>query len=161
MFTTPFGSYVCDHDAIACEVGPLTVRAWTERDDCADRPDERSEGYWPSLDPESAGYIGPKSRRTLARHMTRAKTVMNAWINDDWDYCGVCVRVYLGDVPLTDKYAHTVWGIERNYPTFNKRDAASPNAYLMTVANELLSDALAEARENAAKLSADCALVLA
>ena len=38
-----------------------------------------------------------------------------------------------------DKFAASLWGIEANYPD-------SDNAYLSEVANELLSEALAEAK---------------
>lgn len=147
MFTEKFGLFVCDGDTIKCTVEGFDCVAWTERDDNGDAPDERQDGFWPSLNPQDAGYIGPLSKRSFQRHTARAKAVMDAWKNDQWDYCGVCVAVHKNGVQLTGRYNNALWGVERNYPN-------SDNDYLQIVANELLPKALAEARGAIAKLVA-------
>src|SRR3989304_5994944 len=81
-FTANFGHYADTGDSITCEVDGFTVTATLEYDDRCDSPDQNDEGFWPSLDPDSPGYIGPKSQRTLARRMAKAQAVMDAWNND-------------------------------------------------------------------------------
>lgn len=155
MFTTDFNRFTCDGDSISCEVDGITYCATIHRDDCDDAPDERDCGFWPSLNPNDDGYIGPKSKSTLARHKAHAERVMAAWRNDDWWYCGVVLSAEIEGVPLLDEYRVALWGVECNYPERGKR---RPNLYLREVADELLSEAesLAKARraELAAKLAA-------
>lgn len=146
MFTKGFQHYACEGDSISCEVEGFTLYATVYRDDCSDRPDQRDCGFWPSLDPKHAGYIGPKSATTLRRHMAKAQAIMRAWENDEWWYCGVAVTVRREGVQLTSQYGNAFWGVECNYP-------GSANEYLLTVANELASEALEEAK---AKLKELC-----
>lgn len=147
MFIKEFSDYACEGDTITCTVDGFDVVARLYRDDCSDKPDERDDGFWPSLDSKSAGYIGPRSQATLHRHMEQAKRTMQAWLNDEWFYCGVAVTVSRADVSLTGRYDHALWGVECNYPSKNK------NTYLRTVANELLSEALEAARAKIAQLT--------
>lgn len=149
MFTKHFDSFVCEGDKITCDVDGFTCTARLYHDDCADAPDERQDGFWPSLDPQDAGYIGPKSKRTLAREMAKARAIMDAWKNDEWHYYGVAVTVEREGVQLVGRYDHALWGIEGNYP-------GTDNSYFQEVANELLDEALSAAR---AKVSALCASV--
>lgn len=149
-FKTNFKPYVCVGDTITAEFGDFTLTARVYRDECGDKPDERGDGFWPSLDPKSAGYIGPKSRHTLARATARAQSVMDAWKNDEWFYCGIVVTVECEGVELVDEFAHALWGVDCNYPQHDKRRI--PNAYLREVANELADDALASARKKLAAL---------
>lgn len=97
-------------------------------DDDYGAPDERQDGFWPSLDPDDAGYIGNKPKSTLVRHMAHAEQVMQAWKDDEWFYCGVAVTVEREGVQLTGQYDHALWGIACNYPERNKR--RRPNDYL-------------------------------
>lgn len=140
-----------------CGHGP--VSEWTSR---AKRPGERilnedhgSKRYYDfaeavktarvdgwDAEPIGTGTAGQRAVRA-AEHDFR---VLEAWCNDEWDYCGVIVNVSKADVQLTEKYMHALWGIERNYPGSN-------NDYLATVANERLGEALTAAR---AKLAALC-----
>lgn len=152
MFTTDFNRYACPGDTITCTVGDFDLTATIYMDDDATPPDERQDGFWPSLNPDDAGYIGPKSARTLSRHIARAKAVMDAWLNDEWFYCGVAVTVEKNGIALNHRYDNALWGIECNYPSADK---AHPNAYLLDVANELAIEALALAEANIAKLTAD------
>jgi hypothetical protein len=152
MFKRDFAHYVCEGDGITCEVDGFDCVATLYRDDCTDRPDQRQDGFWPSRDPKDAGYIGEKSVGTFNRHRRHAREVMEAWKRDEWFYCGVAVTVSKDGVPLTHEYGNALWGIEANYPPRFPLAKKNPNRYLRTVANELLPDALADARAKLEKL---------
>jgi hypothetical protein len=145
MFTQKFGKYVCEGDTIRCTVGKFEVQARIYRDDCTDAPDKRDDGFWPSKDPKATGYVKPGN---YPKAMHQARKVMAAWINDEWYYCGVALVVEKNGIKLTERYANALWGIECNYP-------GSDNAGLSEVANELLGEALAMAKERLATLC-DC-----
>lgn len=142
MFTTKFASYVCVGDRITCDVDGFTATATVYRDDCGDKPDQRDDGFWPSKDKSAAGYVLPENFEV---EMAKAKRVMKAWQNDEWFYCGVSVTVARNDVQLTKQYGHALWGVECNYPD-------SDNAYLTETANDMLSEAMDDARETLRKL---------
>ena len=135
-----FDRYVCEGDTVTLDIDGFTLTATIYRDDDDGAPDERDNGFWPSLDPNNAGYIGNKSKSTLARHMAFAEQVMQAWKDDEWFYCGVAVTVEREGVQLTGQYDHAVWGLECNYPERNKRHR--PNDYLAQVASEYIGEAL-------------------
>jgi hypothetical protein len=141
-FTKGFSAYACMGDTITCEVDGVNATATIYRDDCSDRPDQRDDGFWPSRDPKAAGYVLPENFD--AEH-TKAERVMKAWKNDEWFYCGVAVTVEKNGVQLTKRYDNALWGVECNYPD-------SDNEYLLVVANELLPEALEEAKGVIAKL---------
>ena len=145
MFTKQFDTFVCDGDKIMCVVDGFDCVATTVRDDNGDAPDQRDVGFWPNLDKTSAGYIGDRTEAELAAETAKAQAVMDAWLNGEWDYCGVCVVVSFKGVPLTPRYANALWGVERNYPE-------SDNSYLAQVANELLGEALEQAKAKIAEL---------
>ena len=113
-FETQFKTYACEGDTISCHVDGFELVATVYRDDNTEDPTERSEGFWPSLDPASAGYIGPKSKATLARRTAKAQRVLDAYHNDEWFYCGVAVTVSRNGVRLTKKFDNTLWDIECN-----------------------------------------------
>lgn len=138
-FVQHFREYAYNSDSITCEVAGFTCTATIYRDDTPDRPDERDDGFWPSLDAKSAGYIGNKSARTLRRKVAEAKAIMEAWERDEWWYVGVAVTVSRAGVELTGTYDHALWGVECNYPI---QDRIKRNRYLRDCANELLPDAL-------------------
>ena len=135
-FTEEFQNYVCLGDSISVDIGDYTVTARTAHDDTIDKPDKRDCGFWPSLDPNAAGFIGAGNgwRKRFDEQQAKAESVMAAWLNDDWFYCGIILSVTIGETELTD-HAVSLWGIEANYPD-------SDNRYLSQVANELLPDAL-------------------
>lgn len=143
-----FQDYACDGDSVSVDVDGFTVTARIYRDDCSDAPDERQDGFWPSLNPADAGYIGAKSPRTLARHRAKAQAIMDAWKRDEWHYVGVALTIEKDEVQLTGQYEHALWGIECNHPY------GDGNAYLSEVAGDLLAEALDAAR---AKLATLCA----
>lgn len=156
-FTTPFAKFVCEGDTITARLpGGYCATARIVRDDCSDTPPQRDDGFWPSLDPKAAGYIGGKligraRKRAFARQMTRAKEVLRAWEADEWFYCGVCVTIEKEGVQLTGNYDHALWGVDCNYP-FPGR--FRPNGYLLVVANELLPEALEAAQNKIEALAA-------
>ena len=172
-FIETFDSYVCEGDTITAQVDGYTVTARVVRDDTPDgemekgpgdlsqENDQRQDGFWPSLDPQDAGYIGAgNTDADLETAKARAKAVMDAWEADEWFYCGIVVCVARAGVTLDGEAekvrgtfsvpnAASLWGIEANYP-------GSDNAYLTEVARELVPDALDAARLALASLCAGC-----
>ncbi len=149
-FNEQFLPYVCLGDSINMDVGDYTVTARIAHDDTPDKPDERDCGFWPSLDPNAAGFIGAGNgwRKRFDQQQAKAESVMAAWKNDEWFYCGIILSVSIDETELTD-HAASLWGIEANYPD-------SKNSYLSQVANELLSEALGAAKLERERL---CAIV--
>jgi len=149
-FLLKFDSFVCIGDAITCEVDGYTVTACIAHDETPDAPDPRQDGFWPSLYPNDAGFIGAGNgwRDRFDMAQARAERVMAAWKNDEWFYCGVILSVAFDGLTL-DRFAASLWGIEANYPD-------SDNAYLSEVANELLFEALEAAKAERAR---QCAIL--
>jgi len=147
MFTTRFSSFVCPGDVITCETGGFTVSARIVPDDCPDPPDQRQDGFWPSLYREAPGFIGPGNnfRERFAQAQAEAEAVMEGWRKGDWFYAGVVLSVSLEGVELAPQ-ATSLWGLEANYP-------GSENEALTQAAIALLPDALAEARAVLAPLA--------
>ena len=145
MFTQKFESFVCLGDSISCEVGAYTVTARISHDDTPDRPDQRQDGFWPSLYKDDAGFIGAGNgfRDRFDKAQAKAQAIMDAWKNDEWFYCGIILSVKVQDVELTD-HAASLWGIETNYPD-------SENEYLTEAANELLGEAITAAKAEQAR----------
>ena len=155
-FSSSFDAYACTGDTITAQVEGFTITARVERDDDSGAPDKECEGFWPSLNPRNAGYIGPKSESTLARHMARATEVMRAWRKDEWFWCGVVLSISRNGIEL-DNHAASLWGIECNYPTFTKAQEKRSNAYLTEVANDLLSEAVEAGKATMARLNVGAA----
>lgn len=76
---------------------------------------------------------------------------MQAWINDEWWYCGIAVEVRKCGVALTGQYDNALWGIDANYPPPSYKGRPT-NWYLREVANELLGEALPAARAKLVEL---------
>jgi len=149
-FTQKFDDYVCLGDTITSEVDGYTVAARIANDETPDAPDQRQDGFWPSLYPNDAGFIGAGNgfRDRFAKAIAKAEAVMSSWKNDEWFYCGVILSVAIDGLVLTD-HAASLWGIEANYPN-------SDNAYLTEVAKELLPEAITEAKAERAR---QCAIL--
>ena len=147
-FRERFDRYVCEGDSIACEIDGFRITARIVRDDCPDRPDQRQDGFWPSLYINDPGFIGPGNnfRERLAKAQAEAEAVMEAWRKDEWFYCGIVLAIECEGVEL-EPHAASLWGIEANYP-------GSDNAYLSEVADELLLEALAAGRAALKRLMA-------
>ena len=147
-FSERFQSFVCEGDSIRCEASGFEIVARIVRDDCPDAPDERQDGFWPSEYIGDPGFIGPGPnwRQRLADAQAKAEAIMTAWRKGDWFYCGVVVSVLREEIVLCE-HAASLWGVEANYP-------GTDNSYLTEIANELLPDALVEARAALARLCA-------
>lgn len=145
-FTGKFEHFACEGDAITCEIDRFEITARILRDDCPDAPDERQDGFWPSEYIGDPGFIrpGPNWRHRLAEARAKAEAIMAAWREDEWLFCGIVLSVSREGVTLCD-CAASLWGVEANYP-------GADNSYLAVVANELLPEALAEARTTLARL---------
>ena len=149
-FSQKFDAYVCIGDTITCTVDGYTVTARISHDETTDAPDKRQDGFWPSLYPNDAGFIGAGNgwRDRFDKAQAMAERVMAAWKSDEWYYCGVILSVSINGITL-HRFAASLWGIEANYPD-------SDNAYLTEVANELLSEALETAK---AERKRQCAIL--
>ena len=147
MFTTSFSSFVCPGDTVTCETEGFTVSARILPDDCPDRPDQRRDGFWPSLYKDAPGFIGPGPghRLRLAEAQARAEAIMDAWRRGEGFYCGVVLSVSLAGVELAP-HAASLWGIEANYPD-------TDNTYLTETAEALLPEALEAARAVLSRLA--------
>jgi hypothetical protein len=89
-----------------------------ERDESAGAPDKMSDGFWPSQDKDSAGYIGHVSEAEFKRQTRAAQLRMNRWRGGAWYYVGVIARARI-HVPIggTSFTVYTIdsaglWGIE-------------------------------------------------
>jgi len=140
-FDKPFDKFVCVGDEITATIGELSFRARVECDDTPDTPDQRQDGFWPSNNPDDAGWIGKNGDLVAAQK--RAQYIMDSWRADDWFYCGIVVSVWVGDHIIND-HATSLWGIEANYPP--SEENTTPNDYLTKVARELLPEAIDVAR---------------
>jgi hypothetical protein len=145
-FREKFLPFVCEGDTITCAVDGFEVTARIVCDDCPDAPDQRQDGFWPSLDLDAPGFIGPgpSHRQRFAEAEAESKAVMEGWRKGDWFYCGLVLCVSLEGIELAP-HATSLWGIEANYP-------GTDNSYLTEAANELLPDAMTVARETLARL---------
>lgn len=155
MFTQRFSSFVCAGDVVTCETEGFTVSARIFPDDCPDAPDQRQDGFWPSLYKDAPGFIGPgrNHRQRFAEAQARAEAVMEGWRRGEWFYCGIVLSVSLDGVELA-RHAASLWGIEANYPE-------TDNSHLNEVAGSLLPEALAAAREVLSRLAERAPAVLA
>lgn len=147
-FTEHFDAYACEGDAISCEAKGFIVTARIVADDCLDAPDQRQDGFWPSLYKDAPGFIGPGNgfRARFAKARAEAEAIMESWRKGDWFYCGVVLSISLEGVTLAEHGA-SLWGVEANYP-------GSDNTHLTEVAEELLLEALGTARAVLARLRA-------
>lgn len=139
-FPTAFPAYCSGDELLAVTIDGFDIVARIERDDDATPPDKRDDGFWPSLKPLDAGYVGEGvSVGEFERLLEHQKKVLAAWKHDDWCYCGVVLAVSRNGVSL-DSHASALWGLDMNYP-------GGDNSYLTECANELIDDALAEGRK--------------
>jgi len=98
----------------------------TVDDETADRPDEMQDGFWPSLDPDEAGYIGHDETADvedggaarLATAQEEAESRMAAYESGDWGYIGIMARAVI-HIPIGGNSFRVLklesaglWGIE-------------------------------------------------
>lgn len=133
MFVKGFDKYACEGDLITCHVDGFDVTARIVRDNDHDIDDDDSH----NPDQKVTGCDREQQRKLLEAR--------KAWKRNEWFYCGVVLSVSRQGVKLGD--GASLWGIECNYP-------GSDNAYLLEIANELLPEALTQARETLNRLVA-------
>jgi hypothetical protein len=134
MFLRPFPKFVFEGARITATIGNLTATATIMRDETdLGPPWERDCAFWPALDPAVPGYVALEH---FEQAMREATAIALAWERDEWWYVGIAVEITADGTPLGGA---SLWGIECNYP-------GSENLYLLQVANELLPEALDEAR---------------
>lgn len=140
MFTSQFlgGNAVRDGSKISTTINGITYTATIHRDDDRGRPDERDEGFWPSLDRSAPGWIGDNPPKPFDQQMAECEAVMVRYKAGKMVYCGVIVTAQKAHVELLNEYRFALWGVHINWPH-------GDNSYLLTVANELLEEARPEA----------------
>jgi hypothetical protein len=125
-FARGFGRFVCVGDSIECHYNGFRIVARIEHD--ADTNIDDNDCHPIEFDPEMFD--------TREQHAAALK-VRQAWLDDEWHYCGVVLSVTRAGIMLAE-HAASLWGIECNYP-------GSDNQYLTIVAHELAPEALKEA----------------
>lgn len=87
----------------------------TPEDDSGDRPDEHDDGFWPSRDPDAAGYVLPEN---FDAAQESAEARMEAWQDGEWSYVGV-IAVATVYIPIGGNSFRVMtlrsgglWGIE-------------------------------------------------
>lgn len=86
-------------------------------DDAADRPDQMQDGFWPSQDPDNAGYVGDCTAEQFAEHQRAAERRMRDYDSGTWNYVGVraralCFIVCNGVGTHITLESAGLWGIE-------------------------------------------------
>jgi hypothetical protein len=91
---------------------------------------------------------GETPRQRAAKAARADYERLRRWCNDDWRYVGVALQVWFEDVQLTDEYGAALWGIESDC-----------GEYITETANELISEAMAQAVEELNRLRAKLAQI--
>lgn len=139
-----FDSVVFEGDASTIERDGFTLTATVYRDDCNDRPDQNDDGFWPSRNPDDAGYLGDgHTNKQYVDAQAKAQERMAAWERGDWFYVGVDVVVSKAGVDLTEKYAHALWGIESDC-----------GSHVADCAEDFTQEAIDDAKAKLAELAA-------
>jgi hypothetical protein len=133
-FAESFDKFACIGDTITCTADGFDVTARLEFDADSHIDDDDCHN-------EDQAVTGCNDEQ-FAKLLEARK----AWLNDEWHYCGVVLSVSRAGV-LLDDHAASLWGIELNYP-------GGDNSYLTETANELLDEALDEARKTLSDLLA-------
>lgn len=132
MFTQKFDRFVCEGDSIETERDGFTIIARIVRDPDYGIDDDDMH----NPDQSVTGCTDEQHEALLSAR--------DAWLKDDWFYCGIVLSVSRNG-HLIDDHAAALWGIEANYP-------GSDNSYLTEVANELLDEALESASQSRDKI---------
>lgn len=117
----------------------------TPRDMSASRPDEMSDGFWPSLNSDDPGYIGGPNQgetkaayeRRYAKAMRSAQGVMSSWKADKWHYVGVVARARVfipaggRSFRVLELESAGLWGIESSAGKYLREVYAEQKADLM------------------------------
>ena len=125
MFTKEFDKFVCYGDSIETVVDGFTFKARIE-------PDADSH-----IDDDDCYNIDQSVTGCDDKQFIESMKARQAWLDDEWFYCGVVISVSKAGIELDD-CAASLWSIECNYPL---KDS---NKYLLEVANELLPEAIGQ-----------------
>lgn len=141
MFKEHFDRTVCEGEYIECMVNQF----WCRASIIYDHTNEDEDAY----EPQRSDF---KSQAAYERALGREYLARQALKDGDWWYGAVEVSVRVADPEWPDDWteatelgSHALWGVDVNYPTFDKR--RRPNKHLRDTANDCLHEALAEARE--------------
>lgn len=125
----------------ATKLAPVARIDWEliiEQDDCADRPDERQDGFWPSLKKDDAGFIGDgKTRADLNEATRKANERMQGWKDGTWTYIGVIARAHImlpiggGSWTTYTFDSPGLWGIESDAGDYLKEVFADEKAQVL------------------------------
>lgn len=85
------------------------------QDSDADRPDEMQDGFWPSSNPNDAGYIGKDGNLEEAYALAKAR--MDDFEHGVWEYVGIraiakCLVVCHGVGTYVNLESAGLWGVE-------------------------------------------------
>lgn len=106
----------------------ITYKRIVERDEYDNTPpDQRDDGFWPSLRPEDDGYMGEDATAgALVRATEAAQARMDDWHKGEWYWVGVKARAVIHHKLNRTITTYTlesagVWGIESDADdsTFN------------------------------------------
>jgi hypothetical protein len=157
IFKETFSAFhVCEGDTITAEAEGFTLTARVETDQTAGSPEDIDEGFWPPIDPESAGYIGNKSKAKLAQATKRANEVPRAWQADEWFYGGIGLSVSK-TVELSDGTSHTIVLVDA-FPSGSQIEVNRPyasNSELNLRADEESPEAIELAKKIVERLYGD------
>lgn len=113
------------------------------------RPDEHDDGFWPSEDPDDAGYIGAGGNIEEAYALAKAR--MEAWERGDWSYVGVQARAQIfvpiggGSFTQYELLSAGLWSIESDSGEYLEEvyedEKASLQAHLRAIC-EAITDLL-------------------
>ena len=139
-FKKGFDEYVCEGDTITTEHEGITYTASLVRDEGYGIDDDDIH----NVDQSVTGCNDEQQEKLL---FARAK-----WFAGEWWYCGLSIVAsvnghYLGAGKGFIIPATSLWALEANYP-------GSDNSYLLEVANEILPEAIEQARKDVAELLA-------
>ena len=133
-YRAAFDEYACVNDWITMEVNGIEYRARIEHD-----PDHH-------IDDDDCHNMDQFVTGCNNEQFSRLLKCRQAWINNEWFYCGVVISAHKAGVCIDD-YAASLWAIECNYP-------GTDNSYLTDVANELLAEAIESAKDVLERLAA-------
>lgn len=132
LFTENFGAYACPGDSISTSLEGYYLRAYIVHDEDSHIDDDDCHN-------ENKSVTGCDDEQQAKLLQARQD-----WNLGHWFYCGIVIAVEFNGILLEDSAA-SLWGIECNYP-------GADNSYLRDVANELVCEAMEQAREKRAEI---------
>lgn len=87
-------------------------------DDTQDAPDANNDGFWPSLNPDAAGYIGANPERSFEEQQAAAQARYDGFYAADWHYVSVIAHaeIYVpiggNSFRILELDSAGLWGVE-------------------------------------------------